>query len=150
MHYFYMNYLTHDKGSSTTFLALDKTLKNRTYMYILDYFPENQSDINDTNVYFDNEWIAITKVFNEYMPLRNSIFNFSNFFIEKQLYNEYLYDMHEFNFRNQKHNQVLPANNFIEELVKSKEIYKDKKVIFEFYYSLAGNIWLERIRGKVY
>jgi hypothetical protein len=128
MHYFYMNLIQHDNGTYTTFMALDKTLKNRTYMYILDYYPEDQSQINDPEVYFDSEWMAITKNFNDHIPLKNDIFNYCNFFIEKNLYQEYMADFHKFIFKNQKHNIIYPESNFIDNLIGNLKTFKEQKV----------------------
>jgi hypothetical protein len=44
---------------------------------MISKFPEKAQDCN---LYFDSEWIAITKEFNEYIPLEKKVYNFSNFF----------------------------------------------------------------------
>jgi hypothetical protein len=128
MHYFYTNLIQHDDGTFTTFMALDKPLKNRTYMNIIDYYPEAQSEVDDVSVYFDNEWVAITKTFNEYIPLKNDIFNFCNFFIEKKIYQEYMADLYGFIFKKQKHNVIYPDHNFIDSLMNNLKVLGDKKV----------------------
>jgi len=42
-----------------SFIALDKPVQRRKYYSIIEYIPKNFDRINDENIYFDLDWLAI-------------------------------------------------------------------------------------------
>lgn len=67
----------------TTFIALDKIIKNRKW---LDYIEVPTHDSESNFLTFDSEWLAINKAVSTYFPNRNQLYDFSAFFIKKKSY----------------------------------------------------------------
>jgi lariat debranching enzyme len=147
MHYTYFNDIYHDDGSVTHFIALDKagTKKNRYYLHVFDYHIDEkvpEEDFNDPNIYLDSEWAHISKMFNEYIPLTRSNYDFSKFIENRE---EYLRCMNRyeeiFNQRNNFTNyntwrtiDVIPNKEFYEKInfyyflnLENKDIYKESQ-----------------------
>lgn len=55
-------------------------MQKRKYYTIIEYSPKNMDKINDENIYFDQDWLSITKTFNDYFPTNSSNYDFSDFF----------------------------------------------------------------------
>jgi lariat debranching enzyme len=124
MHYTYFNQIIHNKDIRTQFIALDKTgtgKHNREFLHIFDYDLSHvtELDYNDEKIYFDPEWLAITKLFNPYIPLEEIKYDFSNFVNDKANYLNALIDNYSFNWK-RKINDYHPDTNFFDDLVKYK------------------------------
>lgn len=134
MHYTYFNTIYHNdnKRSNTKFIALDKagTKKDRCYLHIMDY-DVGEGDTtnvkNDDDIYFDEEWMAITKAFNPFIPLRESYVNLSNFVVKREDYVLAIKDCYNYIWKN-KTNFVYP----------NEEFYKNITNFANEFYSFGG------------
>jgi hypothetical protein len=80
MHFYYKNIIYHNDDSQTNVFCLDKCLNKRKYFELIQIEKSiNEIDINDNNIYIDNEWINITQNFNEIFPSENINYDYSNF-----------------------------------------------------------------------
>ncbi len=80
MHFYYKNIIYHNDDSQTNVFCLDKCLNKRKYFELIQIEKSiNEIDINDNNIYIDNEWINITQNFNEIFPCENINYDYSNF-----------------------------------------------------------------------
>jgi lariat debranching enzyme len=82
MHFTYFNEIRHNESEVTKFIALDKagTKRKRYYLHVFEIESEadtQESSVSDIKI--DPEWVAITQVMNEYMPLEDKNYDFSNF-----------------------------------------------------------------------
>jgi hypothetical protein len=86
------------------------------------------NDPDDNSIYFDKEWLAITKVFNEYMPFENDRYDFSAFFPELKLYREFMNEDIMLVFKGKKCRlKIQPEKDFKNLLEEYKEMFDDKK-----------------------
>lgn len=61
------------------FIGLDRLIKKRKWYSFVDIEVNENVDLNDPNIYFDNEWLAITKAFNDCVPSEDKLYNYSGF-----------------------------------------------------------------------
>jgi lariat debranching enzyme len=149
MHYTYFNDIKHnDKNNSVTkFIALDKsgTKEKRQYLHIFDYtLPEDvkDEDLKDNSIYFDEEWMAISKTFNPYIPLSPDKSNFCNFFQNKTQYINAMLDNYSYNWRKTQNN-FYPDKDFLTNL----QIYK--KDFTQFVAESGCNIKWDFMIGEI-
>jgi len=67
-------------------MALDKPKPNRTYFYVVDMIPNDPNPPQDNNIHFDVEWLAITKLFNDYQFFKHKDYDYSQFIRNNELY----------------------------------------------------------------
>lgn len=129
MHYAYFNEIRHNydgnesnhkQRHSTKFMALDKTgtKKKRQFLHIFDYDIDEsvgQEEFEDSNIYFDPEWLGITKAFNEYIPVEDIKLDFSNFVVDKPNYINALIENYSYNWK-RRQNTFFPDEKFVKRL----------------------------------
>ena len=133
MHFYYNNII-----NDTKILAFDKCLNKNHYFDLIEV-KQSINDINkeDNNIYIDEEWMAITHVFNTYFPLYNKDYSLFNLFEEnsKLLYDKLVlkkmkinnYD-NNINFQlNEDENNENNIGNIINDLHKNK--FKKREII---------------------
>ena len=90
MHYYYKNNICHNikTNSYTIFTALDKIIdKNRKWLDIVE-IEVNDNTNNSNNIIIDKEWLSICKYMKSYFPYKNDYYDFKNFIMNKNEYNE--------------------------------------------------------------
>ena len=76
MHFYY-----NTKINDTKIYAFDKCLKRRHYFDLIEAKQSiNAIDKEDNSIYIDEEWMAITKAFNNYFPREYKYYSFINLF----------------------------------------------------------------------
>ena len=136
MHFFYTN-----KINDTEIYAFDKCLNKRHYFDLIEVKQSiNGIDIEDNNIYIDPEWMAITNVFNNYLPNEYKYYSFLNLFEKnsKNIYEEIV--LKKMKLKNNYNNNVVvqfnggkDKDNNIEECINSLLINKFiKREIIKF------------------
>jgi len=118
MHYFYQTMVKHTDGTYTQFTALDKIIKKRTYLLYVDIFTNDINAANDPNVYFDPEWMTITKAFNDYTVFEKKPFDFSAFIRNNDLYFKHIKNTQNRTF-------VIKEKTFEETLITHRKFFDD-------------------------
>ena len=135
MHYTYFNDIKHSDSETTKFIALDKagTKGKRYYLHILDYPGEKENNENNerntsNDLFFDPEWLAITKAFNDYMPTENKNYDFSAFMPSEDLiYSGFFKNQYQtkpqFDYRS-TYTKVTPAEDIKDKITKNTSEFK--------------------------
>ena len=83
MHYYYTN-----KVNGVDVCCLDKCLHKRKYFEVIDVdvTTVNNDVSGDSGIYVDGEWIAINKALNKVFPNEKAIYDYTNYFPNKEMY----------------------------------------------------------------
>ena len=106
MHYFY-----NTKINDSKIYAFDKCLKKRHYFDLIEVKQSiNSIDKEDNNIYIDEEWMAITKAFNDYYPRDYKYYSFFNLFEQnsKLLYEKLV--LKKIKLKNYENNIIVELN----------------------------------------
>lgn len=129
MHYFYKNTFYHNESKEefTKVIALDKCLNRRKFFDVIEMEVDSNL-VNDNNIYIPNEWIAISKSFDEIFPKELLSYDYSKYFKDEESYKNFLIEK-GIRRNNRSEYPQIDEFTFKENLQKNFENEKEDKEI---------------------